>query len=192
MHARTSLVVSIEIAKFKLRQYQWRAISPYLTLTNLKINRYTVCVSLCFPSCTVTVASASVTWPTVVHNSWVKYHCCTEAPHRKPNEGRLPPGGLHGESPTAILGNDLHPLHIAQWAGCPHSWNLNFLDLRFFSRDVHVCTVFRQAKPNCKSNNCEGQPPNCISLVYTHLQFIINRYLKIHPTIFTIVDTQCP
>ena len=34
------MAVSIQIAKFKLRQYEWRAISPNLMLA--KVSRYTV------------------------------------------------------------------------------------------------------------------------------------------------------
>ena len=37
--------VSIKIAKFKLCQYQWRAISPNLIFA--KVTCYTVCVPLC-------------------------------------------------------------------------------------------------------------------------------------------------
>ena len=45
------MAVSIQIAKFKLRQYQWRAISPHLMLA--KVTRYTVIWILICLVCTI-------------------------------------------------------------------------------------------------------------------------------------------
>ena len=43
VNARAPVAVTIQIVKFKLCQYQWRAISPNLMLT--KVTRYMVCAS---------------------------------------------------------------------------------------------------------------------------------------------------
>ena len=45
LNACTPMVVSVQIAKFKLRQYQWRAILPNLMLA--KVTRYTVYFNYC-------------------------------------------------------------------------------------------------------------------------------------------------
>ena len=45
LNAQAPMAVSIQIAKFKFFQYQWRAISPNLMLA--KVTRYTVQQNLC-------------------------------------------------------------------------------------------------------------------------------------------------